>query len=83
MPPEEVEMGNFQCSACGLQYSSSDNFAPCPYCMGLGRPNKKCTCPYCLSIGGQKMWRIGTNPDCTIHGINMGGEENVQSETKL
>jgi len=64
-------MAQFKCSACGHVYGDDHNFTVCPVCMGLGKPDEKCTCQHWRqAFGGPPINAISKiNPNCPIHGI--------------
>lgn len=69
-------MPKFKCNKCGHKYFDSDNFAPCPACLGLGVPSDECTCTYWrFAFSNIKSNFIKTkDSQCPIHGKEIEGE---------
>jgi hypothetical protein len=63
-------MPDFKCDACGMSYTSRDNFSVCPYCMGLGRPDPNCICQKIQKAFGAGPLNVISkiNLECPVHG---------------
>lgn len=63
-------MPQFKCDACGHVYDDQHNFAGCPVCLGLGKPDEKCTCVKWRTAFAGKYLNAFQKKDlkCPIHG---------------
>lgn len=62
-------MGGDLCTMCGREYTFPEGGQQiCPWCMGYGEKDKKCTCPSMITMGGLAVnFFLGWDESCPIH----------------